>query len=201
MLQYLFIVLYELFQDPIFSTIIKMFCYYLCFAYNLGEVYCWTKPKERPHFLISITVEVVYSQHNAQSQPYFASFFQNESILPNKRIFWFSVKNISCMLTVSQTTKTPIYSGVPLNHRAVCSLSIFLLTVSIVLIMHGACVHRASLWILLRWIFLGLVVEVQSVCLDHSFISLPIPCSHLYVTSDEQHCCSLLETLHGSLAL
>nr|XP_020445770.1 RNA-binding protein 33-like [Monopterus albus] len=49
-------------------------------------------------------------------------------------------------------------------------------------------------------LFLGLVVEVQSVCLDHSSISLPVPCSHLYVTSDEQSCCSPLETLHGSLA-
>lgn len=78
--------------------------------------------------------------------------FQNKRILPN-RIFWFSAQNTSsCMLTVSQTTKTPIYSGVPLNHRAVCSLSIFLLTVSIVLIMHGACVHRALLLIFLRWI-------------------------------------------------
>lgn len=50
-------------------------------------------------------------------------------------------------------------------------------------------------------LFLRLVVEVLSVCLDHSFICLPIPCPHLYVTSDEQSCCSLLETLHGSLAL
>lgn len=50
-------------------------------------------------------------------------------------------------------------------------------------------------------LFLRLAVEVRSVCLDHSSISLPIPCSHLYVTSDEQACCSLLETLHGSLAL
>ncbi|KAI9524105.1 hypothetical protein NQZ68_021067 [Dissostichus eleginoides] len=49
--------------------------------------------------------------------------------------------------------------------------------------------HPEQMSLLLR-----LVEEVQSVCLDHSFISLPIPCSHLYVTSDEQTCCSLLDT-------
>ncbi|KAI3360569.1 hypothetical protein L3Q82_002439 [Scortum barcoo] len=32
-------------------------------------------------------------------------------------------------------------------------------------------------------LFLRLVVEVQSVCLDHSFISLPIPCSHFRAQS------------------
>lgn len=134
---------------------------------------------------------------------YFASIFKSERILPNIRMFWFSVQNTSsCLLTVSQTTKAPIYSAVPLNHRAVCRLQHI----------SAHCVYSANYaWRLctqstvvdsprresVPWAWL---LEMQRVCLDHGFITLPIPCSHLHVTSDEQSCCSLLETLHGSLA-
>lgn len=148
---------YELFQDLTLWIIIKVFffCHYVCLHKT------WVKStveQNQKNFqillivcLVSIAVEVtclVYSQQNAQSRLYFASTFK-----ANRRIFLFSVQNSSsCLLTVSQTTKAPISSGVPLDHRAVCSVSIFLLTVSIVLIMHGAWVHRALLLILLRWI-------------------------------------------------
>lgn len=50
-------------------------------------------------------------------------------------------------------------------------------------------------------LLLWFVVKVQSAFGSGLHSSPNPPCSHVYVTSDEQSRCSLLETLHGSLAL
>lgn len=103
-------------------------------------------------------------------------------------------------VTVSQTPHTSMYSSEA--QRCVQPEHISAHCVYSANYAWRLCTPHAAVDLPQMNLFLRLVVEeVQSVCLDHSFLSLPILCSHLYVTSDEQTCCSLLETLHGSLAL
>ena len=162
---------YKLFQDHLMNDNKDYFFVVMCVCLELG----WSPLSENEKNFLNPAHCLSYFHHSGSHlsslftaectiMTYFASFFKSERILPNIRMFWFSVQNTSsCLLTVSQTTKAPIYSAIPLNHRAVCS--IFLLAVSIVLIMHGACAHRAPLLILLRGnLFLGLGCWRCSAC-------------------------------------
>lgn len=130
---------------------------------------------------------------------WFCLFFQSECVLPNMRIL--SVQNTSsCLLTVRSQSIYLLWCSSE-SQSCLQSEHIFAHCVYSANYAWRLCTPCSAVGSPQMNLFLRLVVEVPSVCLDHSFISLPIPCSHLYVTSDEQSCCSLLETLHGSLAL
>lgn len=185
----------------------EAFLLFAVFAYNLGEVSCWTNSAQlsySPHCLSyfhhSVShLSALFTAAECTIMTLFPLHFQSEGIRLNTTSFWFSAQNsASSVLTVSPTTKALIYSGESRSCLQTVHIS-------------AHCVYSANY----AWrpgvpgagvdpprmnLFLRFVVEVQSVCLDHSFISLPIPGSHLYVTSDEQSCCSPSETLHASLA-
>lgn len=102
--------------------------------------------------LVSIAVEIS-CLFTAEStiMTLFCLFLQSERNFQTCGSFDFSVQNNSSRLTVSQTTKKQLFIlAFPPSHKTARSLSIFLLTVSIVLIMHGAWVQPALLLILLR---------------------------------------------------
>lgn len=137
----------ESFPDYILGILIKILCYQVCLCLT------WVRQTAEQnqitwnsvwHIVISVEVSCLdYSQQNAQSWLYFCLV----CVFQTRGAFQCKILPHACW---QSDHKAPIYSAVSLNHRAVCSLSIFLLTVSIVLIMHGACVHRALLLVLLR---------------------------------------------------
>lgn len=177
------------------------------FAYNPGEVFCWTKPKVLWNF-----VHCLSYFHHSGSCPDYSEMHNRDFILPLLSKWTQSSKHED--LLIFYTKHLPMHVDNKSDHKNTYLFCCSSESQSCLQSEHisAHCVYSANYaWRLCTPsaavdspqmnLFLRLVVEVQSVCLDHSFISLPIPCSHLYVTSDEQSCCSLLETLHASLAL
>lgn len=108
----------SLFHDLIFINNNEVFCYFMC-LHITGESPLLNKTRKKNNFqillivcVISITLAVTLldcSQPNAQSWLYLLPLLSKPM---HSSIFWFSVQNTSsCLLTVSQTTKAPIYSA------------------------------------------------------------------------------------------